>query len=190
MKNKTDSELITLLIKDNEAAFEELYHKYVARLSRFLSKLRLDQHTDDVIQETFLTIWRKRKNLDPKQAFEAYLFTIAKNFALKAMKKQLAVELTVATELGLTNSENPEQNLLFSELNQALLKAVNKLPERPKQVFKLKKFQGMSTAEIATQLNLSKSTVENHMNRALAVIRKDLAMPFISLAFLIDYLGL
>lgn len=187
MNKQSDSELVTLLVKNNEAAFEVLYQRYIGRLRRFLSKIRLDQHVDDVIQETFLTIWRKRQSINPKQSFEAYLFTVAKNFALKALKKQLAVELTVATELGLTDHENPEQNLMFEELNKALLQSINKLPERPKQIFKLKKFQGLSTTEIANQLNLSKSTVENHMNRALTVIRKDLSISSTSLLFLLEY---
>ena len=174
MITTSDQELVKRLNQGEEAALEQLYHRYVARIRGFLAALRLSRHAEDVIQDTFLTLWNKRKHIDAGLSFESYIFTIAKNHALKALKKQLHTELD-AVALNVAETGPAADDLLFyRDLKESISSALEELPDRPRQVFKLRREDGLTTKEIADRLGISASTVENHLNRALHHIRDNL----------------
>ena len=80
----------------------------------------------------------------------------------------------------------PHDFVIAEELNDSLQIALEKMPERPRQVFQLRRQKGLSTEEIAQQLGLSKSTVENHMNKALSHLRKNLSIPTVIIWIVIN----
>lgn len=174
MHKVPDATLINLLSHDNGVVFNTLYYRYVNRLRTFLVRLGLDRHSDDIIQETFITIWRKRHTLDASKSLEAYIFTIAKNLALKSLESDLKMAVNNFHNLDIIGFEE-EGPIYTEEFYRALDACISRLPPRPKQILHLKRFKGLSTEEIAMELGLSKSTVENHMNRAMALLREELA---------------
>ncbi|UGU16152.1 RNA polymerase sigma-70 factor [Sinomicrobium kalidii] len=185
MDNVSDSVLVKLLSQDDEKAFTALYYRYAGKIKSFLSRLKLDKHTDDIIQETFITIWRKRHSLDSSRSPGAYIFTIAKNRALKSLNEELK---NTVSEQEIPDREDSESSFIREAFHEALEASIDKLPERARQVLILKRIKGLSTDEIAQELGISKSTVENHMNRALALLKEELSgFSAISLLFLEIY---
>ncbi|MEH0152778.1 RNA polymerase sigma-70 factor [Limibacter armeniacum] len=174
MDRLSDKELLIRLEGEDEFAFRLLYDRYANQVRIFLSRLHLDDHVDDVVQETFVTIWKKRKEINPEKSFNAYLFTIAKNFALKELKKSLTASVELEESIVPADSYNVEEAYVADELEMVIHKAIEALPERPKHVFKLKRYEGMNTEEVAKTLGISNSTVENHMNRALHTLKDSL----------------
>jgi RNA polymerase sigma-70 factor (ECF subfamily) len=174
MHKVPDATLINLLSNDNGVIFNTLYFRYVNKLRAFLARLGLDRHADDIIQETFITIWRKRNTLDASKSLEAYIFTIAKNLALKSLESELKMAVTNFHNLDIIGFEE-DGPIYTEEFFKALDACINRLPPRPKQILHLKRFKGLSTEEIALELGLTKSTVENHMNRAMTLLREELA---------------
>ncbi len=167
---------IRLLGEGDEKAFEKVYYAYIPKVRSFLIKINLTHALDDVIQDTFITLWKKRDHIDSHKSFDSYLFTIAKNHSIKALKKQMQHFLLDPSEAqGL--SDEPEaisETVLYEKLD-LLKNSIEKLPERPKQILMLKRYEGLSIDEISVRLGLSKSTVQNHMNKAIKTLRKELS---------------
>ena len=88
----------------------------------------------------------------------------------KIKQQHATVELAVAER----SSESVARTVIASELEERIYKALNKLPEQCRLVFKLSRFEELKYAEIAEQLNISVKTVENQMGKALKIMREQL----------------
>ncbi|MBC9798078.1 RNA polymerase sigma factor [Sinomicrobium weinanense] len=188
MNNASDTVLVKLLSEGNESAFTTLYYRYVGKLRAFLIRLKLDKHMDDIIQETFIIIWKKRHVLQVSRSPEAYIFTIAKNLALKSLKIELQLAVSDLPDTEIPDLADAESAMTREAFHRALEASIEKLPDRPREILILKRIKGLSTEEIARELGISKSTVENHMNRALATLKEELSsFSAISLLFLEIY---
>lgn len=179
----TESALIAKVKKGDYKAFESLYNSYFAKTYAFLHALRLGDNAEDIIQETFITIWQKRESLDPLKSFNSYLFTIAKNYALKDLKNTLG-ERTGIEQVTIPDTLFTESKLEAAELEQVIQKSLNELPDRAREVFLLRRYEGFSVNQIAAKLGIAPSTVENHMNTALTLLKKHIIyavgiLPFI-----------
>ena len=85
-----ETKLLVIGLKNsNSKAFSRLFDRYYPKIKAFLIATHLTHHIEDVIQETFITVWNRRETLDVTKSFDAYLFTIAKNYALKALPQPL-----------------------------------------------------------------------------------------------------
>lgn len=80
LREKTDTELVTLLIQNNEAAFSELYVRYKDKLYYFcLQILKSKEETNDIVQEIFIRIWESRSFINPNLSFSSFLYTMVRN---------------------------------------------------------------------------------------------------------------
>ncbi len=134
--------------------------------------------THDVFLKAYKN-WGKIQTICPP---DKYLFTIVRNLLIDYYRKSTHH----AELLSLPESELPVQapsgNEYFStEQIQLMYQAIEALPEQRKEVFKLKKLEGLSTEEISSQLSISKRTVENQVYRATLTLRRQLANLFASL---------
>ena len=167
-----EAELLFEISLGDENAFRLVYDFYSAGIFRVSNRyLQSAELAEDVVQETFLTIWLKRSEMVRIQSFRAYLFSITRNICLKylrdlAEKSQTHQEFS--ERAGLWENDTADEYQLL--LNQA----VQKLPPQQKQIFELAKIKGLGHGDIATILNLSTHTVSNHMTAALKSIRKHL----------------
>ena len=166
--------LVIGLKNSNVRAFGKLFELYQPKIKAFLRSKNLGAGADDIIQETFITVWNKRETIDLTKSFDAYVLTIAKNYALKALRKQLSDEIDAANTDIQDPSLAPGDFIDLRYYEKRIQSSVNKLPPQPKAVFTLKRQQGMSTKEVALELDISPKTVENYMNKALTALRKDL----------------
>ena len=164
-----ETELLIQVSNSNSLAFKQLYEYYSIVVYRVAYKyLHSTDQAEDVVQEVFLAIWTRRSEIGLIHSFQYYLFSMAKNLCLKYIKNVASealvhVEYSERVELGGTEDMEIYQDLLKN--------AVQELPPQQKQIFELAKFQGLSHDAIAKALNLSASTVNNHMTAALKSIR-------------------
>ena len=196
--NKHDS---NKLLFDDERMFEFIFKAYFPRLKAFAKKFISDRsEAEDVIQEVFLKVWLKRKEIE-EETFQPYLFTLVRNACLNHIKHQkiadnyrIDLEDTMKEE-GLYYADffsDPFHQTIFAEIQKEIDEVVENLPEQTKKIFRLSRFEGLKNNEIASMLNISLRTVEKHNSRALQKIKKHLSANFIYAVAVLDilkYLG-
>lgn len=176
----------------DESAFTKLFHAYRNLLYAFILPLtRSSNAAEDIVQNTFLKIWTSRANLYEVKNFKAYLFQSAKYAAIDALRRlsreNLALFDLYKEEHGF--AKDPEKELVFKQYQALLRKAIDDLPPQQRTVYLLSRDQGLKGEEIASHLDISLSTVKNHMTRALKTIKEKLGLEllFWSLAVLLNY---
>jgi RNA polymerase sigma-70 factor (family 1) len=177
LSTENEYEIVTRLKDSDHEAFEQLYQLYSSRLLGYLIKLvKSDLYAGEILQDTFIKLWYNRKNIDPNQSFRCYLFRIAENnvydFFRKAArdKKLQAAIIKSACE----HYQHVEENLFTKENEQILQDAINLLPHKRRQVFQLIKIEERSYDEVSALLNISASTINDHIVKASKSIRENL----------------
>ena len=152
-----------------QESFVQLYHKYFPRLFAFSMHLtRSRSDADEIVQETFIKIWETRERLNPDLPFAGYIIKIARNLIYNKTTKRLR-EADLAFNYSQVQSKSSEvtaEEINYNSLNTLLSEVVEQLPFMQKKVFTMSRLHGMSNQEIASRLQLSQSTVENHINLA------------------------
>jgi RNA polymerase sigma-70 factor, ECF subfamily len=171
-----DEQLFIHGLKEGDpSAFRQLYERYAPRIHAFCSRFRLSaEETDEIVQETFVRVWLHRTQLQHNAAFTTYLITIAKHLVYNNVRKQAHYKKYVQEVLTQVQYEQGHQVLNQNELQRLIAAAMQQLPEKCRQVFRKSRLEGYSNQQIAEELNISKSTVENQLNKALKQIRKSL----------------
>jgi RNA polymerase sigma-70 factor (ECF subfamily) len=168
-------EFVNKIRAGDSAAFEDLFNSYSQQLINFARHYVFDkQIAENIVQDVFVSVWQRRTNLDPSKMIKAYLFTAVKNEALKH-KRRLDVEKKSYNRILESYSEfNPDIEIEGKEVGYHVNQAVNELPEKCKEIFKMNRFENLKYAEIAEILDISIKTVETQMGRALKKLRKRL----------------
>jgi RNA polymerase sigma factor (sigma-70 family) len=129
-----------------------------------------------VVQEVFLKVWTNRGKLQDVENFGAYLYCMTRNNAISGMRR-MALETRIVSELSrntLVSGKPADEALLQKQVLEKVKEAVDQLPKQQRLVYTLSREQGLLQEEIARQLNITLSTVQNHMTQALKNIRKHL----------------
>ena len=162
----------------DHAAFEKIYRLHAARVFGYLWRLTRDETlADELRQDAFFRLWRARDGWKPGGSVSAYLITTARNLALNSFRDQRARQRRETVLAGFAASASPSPEALKdrSELAGRVNAAIAALPDRPREVFSLKRDAGMSYQEIADLLGISPKTVGIHMGRAFRLLREALA---------------
>lgn len=165
-------------------AFEWIYHRYKTRLAAsMLRLLKSPDLVDDLLQELFVRLWEHRKSINPHQSIKAYLFRIAENLVYDAFRrlskdKRLQDRLFRAME-GV--EANIEEQLLVQEAREVIEAAIAMLPPKRRKVFMLCKMESKSYEEVSSLLNISPSTINDHIYKANQFLKQHLADQTISL---------
>lgn len=165
----------------NVKAFEQLFFSYQPRLVYFLVGLTHDKEVSrDISQDLFLSLWKDREKLKDVRSFSSYLFQMAR-FTVYDYFDRLAVSEKYSNEflLEASVSQSDEEALFARELQSIISHTVERMSPQRKLIYQMSREQGVSNDEIATRLNISKRTVENHMTAALAILRKILYLFFL-----------
>ncbi len=174
-ENISDSELALKISGGQKSAYQELFERYAPRIYKF-SHAYLKNKTDseELVQEVFLKIWEKREMLDHSKNIKSFVFKIAVNtiydfIRRKNIENAFSNFTKANSEL---ESDNTWQSVIFEDMKQNLQNFVEQLPIQQQKVFHLSKTEGLSNDEIAKKLNLSKRTVENHLYRAISLLKE------------------
>ncbi|UZD24202.1 RNA polymerase sigma-70 factor [Algoriphagus halophytocola] len=174
---KKEQELISKIQKGDESAFVEVYHLYWKRLFNFgYKKLAKKEIVEGIVQEVFIDFWTKRQTLDIHSSLTSYLFTAVNYKIINQYKSQVVRENFAQKERkkGEQNDSSTDDKVLFDDLKANLKRVINRLPAQRRQVYQLRHNQGLSNIEIAQTLQISVSTVEKHMIKAMKDIRTGL----------------
>ena len=160
----------------DDYAFKLLYERYHQLLFRNICYKTYDQQlAQDVIQDTFLKVWIKRRALNPDKSFFSYLVTIGQRLLYDHFKHHKVQEKWSSQLQMMADGQgsNPHSDLSNKLLTQKIRKVVNaKLPEKCRTIFLLSRLGQHSNSEIAAILKISKKTVENQLVHALKILRK------------------
>ena len=179
-------------IQSDEKVFENLFRLYYVKLSFFANKFVNDiEVSEEIVSDTFTHLWEQRGNLKITSSSNAYLYRMVQNRCLNFLKHK-KIESEYVNYLAKHNllseipalSRNP---YLEKELEEQVLKAIEDLPEKCREVFKMSRFELLKNKEIAEQLNISTKTVERHMTIALDKMRHCLKHFFILLSVFLSF---
>ena len=173
----TDEELIALLATNEEPAIDLVFRKYYSFLCKSVYRIISDtQITEDLAQEVFYELWRKRAQLNITTSLRACLKRAALNKALNYIRDQkIDFRNAPAKEELTSKTASIIQELAAENLQQEIDQAIDSLPEKCRLVFVLSRFEGMSYQQIADHLEISIKTVENQISKALKTLRLALA---------------
>lgn len=186
LTNPPEEAVLAALNKGEEWALDNLFRAHYAFLCQAVFRVIGDRNlAEDLVQEVFYELWRKRATLKINQSLRAYLKRSAVNRTLNYIRDQrLVVDDESAMPFDLASDQvGAVQQLEADELQVQIEAAIGDLPERCRLVFGLSRFEEMSNKEIASHLDISVKTVENQMTKALRMLREKLS-PYLLIAFL------
>jgi RNA polymerase sigma-70 factor (family 1) len=176
LADSTDQALIELLRQGDMAAFDALYDRYWRLLYNLAyQKIRDRDLAEELVQDLFINLWVRRERLQVQTSMAAYLSMGVRYMIIKFFQKervQQRYEQTLALQPNYANST--EESLGYQELQQVIEQEINKLPEKCREVFQLSRYDHLSQKEISLKLHISEKTVENHIGKALKLLRLSL----------------
>ena len=177
MPNKnlhTEKELLRLAADGDETAFVEIFNLYKNKLYSFLLSItKSEEQSLDFVQDIFMKLWISKANLSSIDNFSSYIFRSAQNKAINTFKRTMAENCILKIKpVDHLVADSIEANLEYKLLQIKLYEVVKKLPPQQSLVYMLSREQGLKHEEIAKQLNLSTSTVKNHLVQALKTIKE------------------
>jgi RNA polymerase sigma-70 factor (family 1) len=166
-----------LISQGDKKVYEELFKAYYQPLCNYACSMLKDiDEAEEVVQTIFFNIWNKRESLQISTSVKSYVYRAVHNDCLNKIKhgkvRAVYAEDYKSTMSG--GSSNSEKLLEAKELNRQINEAIAGLPEQCGLVFKLSRFENLKYSEIAEQLEISVKTVENHMGKALKILRVQL----------------
>jgi len=184
MPQESDEEIIILYKNGEEEAFRDLVNRYTTPLYNFTARLASKNDASDIVQETFIKVWKNINRFDPKKAgFKTWIFTIARNTTTDFLRKKKSILFTdLEKEIDedvISFAENiPDESLLPDatlqklEDSEFLNKTLEKLRINYREVLILHYQEEMTFEEIGRVLDKPLNTVKSQHRRALIELRK------------------
>jgi RNA polymerase sigma-70 factor, ECF subfamily len=171
-----------------KAQFELLFNTWYSKLCSYANGFLKDiDASEEIVQEVMLKIWINREKLEITSSIQGYLFRAVRNGSLNLLKHVNIREeyKTFKEREDSTLQRSHEEEMMVSELEVKIRKAIDSLPVERRRVFIMSRYDGMTYREIAENLGISVKTVENQMSKALKFLREELAeyLPFLLLLF-------
>ncbi len=166
--------LLRLREGDHEA-FGRLFSAYSPIITGHLLRLlKVPELVEELVQDTFLSLWEHRDRIDPDKSIKAYIFQIAVNNARDLFRramhdKRIRVLFYQTVSEGY---EHIETEITRKENRDLLSRLLDRLPERQRKVYILCKVEGLSYREVSGRLGISESTVNSHIKRANALLKE------------------
>ncbi len=180
--NKTVPELVKEFVEGDQLAFAELMRRYRKKLYSIAFQM-LQNHldADEVVQETFVRIYKRRKELDNVNYFSTFLTRIATNYSIDLLRKRKSrrgvtedtstlpghIQLDLAKRI-----KTPQQEFENKKLMEEIYKALEHLPPKQRTTILLHDIEGYSKTEIANVFDCPEATVRSNLHIARTKLRK------------------
>ena len=173
MEKLNDKTTIEALRQGDRQVFDALFRAYYEPLCNYACSMTdgdMDE-AEDIVQDRFFKLWEKRLDFDITYSVKSYLYKMVHNACLNRIRNEKT--RTKYKEYNATFlASNPVLQVdTTSEVEQNINKAIAALPEQCRHVFQLNRFEDLKYREIAEQLGISIKTVENHIGKALRLLR-------------------
>lgn len=176
-KHLEDTELMDRLRAGDEVALKLIYKKYWNQLYSSAYNLLHDQPAcEDIIQDLFINLWNKREQIEIRATLKSYLFASVRYEVYRQVRQGSVREDIFENIQDRLQTPSEYGNIEHRELLSYVNSIVNNLSEKCKVVYKLSRDEQLSHKEIASKLDISPKTVENHLNKALRQLRISLGL--------------
>ena len=177
LEEMTDEELMLECQKDNLEAFNLLFRRYETRLYNFSLRFVGDRlSAEEITLDTLMRAYRARKRYQPIARFSTWIYSIAINlcrdFSKAKSKDKVISESIYELNLVVESHNNPDERALEGELKRKVMKAINLLPRKQREVIIMSYYEGLTYPEIASILRCSSASVKMAAHRAYLKLRK------------------
>jgi RNA polymerase sigma-70 factor, ECF subfamily len=179
LKTLDDSAVVARFLEGEKRAFNELVERYQTRLLNFVYRTTGDrERAEDLVQETFIRVYRHIHRFDQTKKFSTWIYTIASNLAKNELRNRSRNPLVLFQTIKKNwttddrplewedNTYRPDDLFRKRHLKQLVDKVVEELPEHHRVVFVLREMEGKTYEEIAEITGCNLGTVKSRLNRA------------------------
>ena len=156
--------------EDSQRAFREFYDLTYDRLFRIaFYYVKHEEWAQEIVLDVFIRLWEQRSTLTEVRNIEDYCFILVKNASLNYLEKETR-HATVSDPA--VQADSPEDTLISEELFARYVKALDRLPERCREVFIRIREEKQSYAQVAEELNISTKTVDAQLQKAITRLKE------------------
>lgn len=182
-KTPSDEDLILQFQEGNVYAFEQIVNRYKDQLVNFAFRFLGDiEDAEDIVQETFLRVFRKKKAYKNVAKFSTWIYTITGNLAKTELRRRKRRKLLSISSLGFEDKDfeltdtkkGPEENVDDLLQSRVIQKAIDSLPDKFKEVIIFRDLQELSYEEISKIVKIPLGTVKSRVNRGRLKLQEKL----------------
>jgi RNA polymerase sigma-70 factor, ECF subfamily len=194
----SEAQIIAKCREGDTAAWDSLFDKYYATVARFVFQLSGDfshEDTEEICQETFLSVVRNLSSFQGRSSFQTWLLRIAANKAMDYREKTRAAKrggnaVHISMDAGQTDNEppidppsanpGPDALLQIAETSRLVRESLDRMGEPCREIIELRYYGDLSYDEIAAELRLNPKTVSSRLSKCLdrlLVIAKEILPP-------------
>ncbi|WP_342085577.1 RNA polymerase sigma factor [Dyadobacter sp. OTU695] len=174
-ENATDDELAAMLTEGSEAAFDLIYERYWKKLyNEAFKRINDCSESEEIVQDVFVDLWHKRGSRQIEN-LRGYLLGAVRYqvFAVYHKRKNLPA-FEEPLDYMAFSADNADSNFLRDELLASIHQWLETQPEKRREIFRMRFLEGLSTLEIAEQLDISRKTVQNQLNTSQQSLRESI----------------
>ena len=158
----------------DESNFEDVFKTYFGPLCNYVnSYLKNWEGSREIVQGTFMKVWENRDSIEINTSAKSYLYSAVRNRMIDHIRSNQKLDEYKNTVKADDVDENID-NMNSFLIREEILKSMDKLKPKMKKIFSLSKIEGLTYAEIAAYMNISKRAVEDNVAKALRLLKEDL----------------
>ena len=171
MYKTSDESLVRGVAEGDISAFEQLVGRYQSKLLSFVTYMVRDsQAAQDIVQESFISLYKTIDHVDTSRKFSSYLFSIARNTAISYLRSRIRHAPLEEAE-SVASLDVPEALVTGKEEKERIETALDAIDTKYKKVISLYYFEDLSYEEMSRLLRLPVNTIRTHLRRAKDALR-------------------
>ena len=179
LKSKDETELISRMVRGDQAALSQLYDRYARVMYSLAFKmLGSAEESEEVVLDVFAKAWRTAARYDASRSrVDSWLFLMTRSRSLDRLRqrqRQTKVVEAATNTVQVSSSDVPDDALIIAERRTVVVEALAGLPEEQRTVIELAYYQGYSQSEIAKQTGLALGTVKTRIRLGLRKLKQSL----------------
>jgi RNA polymerase sigma-70 factor (ECF subfamily) len=167
-----ETECLLAFHDGHEAALTYIFKSYYPGLCYFSERITSSRSAaEDIVEEAFIKLWNKRSEFSSFPSIKAFLYVVIRNASNSYLKKQKKDDYHNKQFAYLSNATDDNLEIIRAEVITAVYNAIETLPRKCQQIFKMSYIEGFKNEQIADILRLSIQTVKNQKARAIHHLR-------------------
>lgn len=175
-KKIDEASMVHRLNQGEAQVFDQLFaDKHQQVYAYCLRLIKSKEMAEEVMMDVFLTVWKKRAQINAEQSLDALLFKIAKDLSFNCLKKlarEQAWRSSFQKQWSHPTYDPIDTQIRTQEYDRVASQAIDELPPQRRTIFTMRRQMDMSPAEIAEQLGISKNTVKTQLLKASKFLRE------------------
>jgi RNA polymerase sigma-70 factor (family 1) len=168
-----EPKLLSDMAAGGQNAFRSIYQHYHARINAYiLSLVKSPQLAEDLLQEVFIKVWEARDQLGDVQNFGAWLFSVARNHTINALRSAARSQSVLGEILKHAAQPRFDDEILARDYARFIQRVLDSLPSRTRDIYRKCKEQGRTYEEVARELGVSGNAVKRHVINSIKALRE------------------